>query len=226
MTFKNYQQKQSFLLPPCFSDFLGESHEAVILGEFIQELNTAELEQSYHNQTGGCSAYHPVMLLSILIYGYMNGIFSSRQIAKQLKQNLAFMYLAGNTTPDFRTLSRFRKEKGAYLENIFAAVVSKARDLGLMNFGTCCLDGTKIYASASASKNQTQKMVAERIQALIKEAEKIDQLEDKLFGDEEDGEDVALTNQRGPKKEKTRIGRKNKNRRNQIGKISFSQPEK
>lgn len=45
MTFKNYQQKQSFLLPPSFSDFLGESHEAVILGEFIQELNTSDLEQ-------------------------------------------------------------------------------------------------------------------------------------------------------------------------------------
>jgi len=119
MTFKNYQQKQSFLLPPNFADFLGESHEAVILSEFLSELNTADLEQSYSNQNGGRAAYHPIMLLSILIYGYMNGIFSSRQLAKQLRQNLAFMYLAGNNTPDFRTLARFRKEKEPQLVSVF-----------------------------------------------------------------------------------------------------------
>lgn len=75
MTFKAYQQKQSFLLPPNFADFLGESHEAVILSEFLNELDTVSLEQSYNNQRGGRAAYHPVMLLSVLVYGYMNGIF-------------------------------------------------------------------------------------------------------------------------------------------------------
>ena len=72
---------------------------------------------------GGRRAYHPVMLLSVLIYGYMNGVFSSRKIAKRLKQDLAFMYLAGNDTPNFRTLARFRKEKGSCLEDVFKQVV-------------------------------------------------------------------------------------------------------
>jgi len=49
----------------------------------------------------------------------MNGIFSSRQLAKQLRQNLAFIYLAGNNTPDFRTLARFRKEKEPQLVSVF-----------------------------------------------------------------------------------------------------------
>jgi len=224
MTFKNYQQKQSFLLPPSFGDFLGESHEAVILCEFIHELDTANLEQSYHNQNGGSSAYHPAMLLSILIYGYMNGIFSSRQLAKQLKQNLAFMYLAGNTTPDFRTLSRFRKEKGVYLENIFTAVVQKAQKLGLVSFGTCCLDGTKIYASAGKSKNQTRKMIAAKIHALIHEAEKIDQMEDEMFGDEEDGENAELKTKEGRAKKKREIEENRKKEEDNLKKLNALRP--
>src|ERR1035437_6047429 len=146
MTFKKYNPNQNFLLPPSFSEFLGESHEAVILAEFLEDLDTRQLEQSYHNESGGSSAYHPVMLLGILVYAYLNSIFSSRQIANKLHQDLAFMYLSGRQAPDFRTIARFRKEKGMFLESIFVQVVSKAKSLGLVSFGTCCLDGTKIYA--------------------------------------------------------------------------------
>jgi len=80
MTFKKYNQDQDFLLPPSYSDFLGESHEAVILNEFINELDTTKLERSYNNQNGGRSAYHPVMILKLLTYGYMTGVFSSRRL--------------------------------------------------------------------------------------------------------------------------------------------------
>jgi transposase len=224
MTFKNYQQKQSFLLPPNFADFLGEAHEAVILSEFLNELNTIELEQSYNNQNGGRAAYHPVMLLSILIYGYMNGVFSSRQLAKQLKQNLAFMYLAGNVTPDFRTLARFRKEKSSQLENVFVSVVQKAKDLGFVNFGTCCLDGTKIYASASPSKNKTQKKLSEKIRSLIDEAEKIDQTEDDIYGDSEDGENTELKTKAGRDKKKHELEEKKRQAKKELTKLNALNP--
>ena len=224
MTFKNYQQKQSFLLPPNFANFLGESHEAVVLSEFFNDLDTAALEQSCNNQNRGSSAYHPVMLLSILVYGYMNGVFSSRQLAKQLRQNLAFMYLAGNATPDFRTLARFRKEKGAHLENIFTAVVQKAKDLGLVNFGACCLDGTKIYASASASQNRTQKKLTEKIRALIAEAEKVDQMEDEEFGDEEDGENTELKTRAGRDKKRKELADQKKKQDEELNKLNTLNP--
>lgn len=224
MNFKQYQQKQNFLLPPNFSDFLGESHEVVIFSEFLQELDTTSLEQSYNNQNGGSSAYHPVMLLSVLVYGYMNGVFSSRQLAKQLRQNLAFMYLAGNTTPDFRTLSRFRKEKGIYLENIFTAVVQKAQELGMVTFGKCCLDGTKIYASAGKDNNQTQRKISERIRSLIEKAEEVDQMEDDLFGDKEDGENAELKTKEGREKKKQEIAEQKEKEESMLKKINTSCP--
>jgi transposase len=172
-----------------------------VLNEFIHEMDLTGLEQSYNNQHGGRAAYHPVMLLSLLIYGYMNGIFSSRKIAKRLKQDLAFMYLAGNSTPDFRTLARFRKEKGACLEDIFATVVKKSHALGFVAFGTCSLDGTKIYANASKERNYNKEAMEERIRRLVQEAEAVDAREDAIYGDEEDDEDPLRSK---PKKAESR----------------------
>src|SRR3989338_8119242 len=103
----------------------------------------------------------------------MNGVFSSRKIAKRLSQDLAFMYLAGNTKPDFRTLARFRKEKGEYLETVLAKVVHKALELGLVSFVTCSLDGTKIRANASKTRNYRKDELEKNISALLQEAERI-----------------------------------------------------
>ncbi len=209
MTFKPFHQNQNLLLPPSFADFLGDSHAAVILAEFMADLNTAALEQSYHNTNGGSSAYHPVMLLSVLVYAYMNSIFSSRQIAKKLRQDLAFMYLAGNQTPDFRTLARFRKDKGNMLESVFVQVVHKAKDLGLVSFGTCSLDGTKIYANASKDKNT---FLNRQITDLLKQADAADTLEDELYGDEADSMPAEVKTKSGrqqKKQQKTKTERVN-----------------
>ncbi len=208
MTFKEHHRKQVLLLPPSFQDFLGESHEAVMLDELMQELDTLAIEQSYHNEHGGSSAYHPVMLLSVLVYGYMNGVFSSRKIAKRLHQDLAFMYLAGSAKPDFRTLARFRKEKGAYLESVMASVIGKAKDLGLVSFGTCSLDGTKIKANASKEKHVRKDDLEKNIRRMLEEAERIDAAEDKHFGDNEDAEDPMLKTRAGRQRRKKELREK------------------
>lgn len=211
MTFKQHYRNQILLLPPSFQDFLGDGHDAVILNEFIQELDITALEHSYSNEHGGSSAYHPAILLAVLIYGYMNGIFSSRKIAKRLHQDLAFMYLAGNTKPDFRTLARFRKKKGEYLETIMAQVIQKARDLGFVSFGTCSLDGTKIRANASKDKNCRKDELEKNIRAILKEAGEIDVEEDKLYGKKnEDAEDPQLKTKAGRKQRKKELLEKRK----------------
>jgi transposase len=208
MTFKNYNQKQDFLLPPNFEVFLGESHQAVILNEFIDELDTTNLIESYNNQYGGSSAYHPVMLLKILIYAYSNATFSSRMMANKLKEDIAFMFLAGNNTPDFRTISRFRQQKAEFIAEIFAQTVAKAKDLGLVTFGTCSLDGTKIYANASREKNFDESRLEVMIHGLIQKAEDIDAIEDELYGDNEDDIDPKLKTKEGRKKRKQQIKEK------------------
>ena len=219
MTFKERNQNQPLLLPPSFRDVLGEGHEAVILDEFMRELDTKALEQSYNNEHGGSSAYHPAMLLSVLIYGYMNGIFSSRKIAKHLSQDLAFMYLAGAAKPDFRTLARFRREKGQYLETIMAGVVGKAKDLGLVSFGTCSLDGTKIKANASKDKYVRKDDLEKNIKKMLTEAGRIDEAEDGLYGDKEDAKDPALKTKAGRDRRKKELAQMRKKEEGKLVKL-------
>ncbi|MDP2159005.1 MAG: IS1182 family transposase [Flavobacterium sp.] len=219
MQFKPYQPNQAFLLPPSYTQFLGESHQAVILQELIQSISAKKLLKSYRNQHGGSSAYHPVMLLTILVYGYMNGIFSSRKMAKLLRQDLAFMYLAGNLTPDFRTISLFRKQKGIYIENIFKNIVNKAQQLGLISFNVCSLDGTKIYANANKQKNTTQEDLEARIRKIMDEAESIDKLEDELYGDEEDAQDPELKTKAGRLKRQQELEKKLKKEKKHLKKL-------
>jgi transposase len=220
MTFKERNQNQMLLLPPSFRDFLGEGHEAVILDEFMQELDTKALEQSYRNERGGSSAYHPAMLLSVLVYGYMNGVFSSRKIAKRLSQDLAFMYLVGSAKPDFRTLARFRKEKGRHLEAVMASVVRKARELGLVSFGACSLDGTKVRANASKDKNVRRDGLEKNIRRMLAEAERIDGAEDKLYGERrEDAEDPALKTRAGRARRKKELEARRKVEEKKLAKL-------
>jgi transposase len=222
MNFKDCNRGQGLLLPPSYDLFLGESHEAVVLAEFIDALNLTSLEAAYGNAHGGSSAYHPVMLLTILIYGYMNGTFSSRKIAKCLRQDLAFMYLAGNSTPDFRTLARFRKEKGAHLEYAFKEVVARARELGFIAFGTVSLDGTKIHASASKAKNETRDALEERIRGLMEEADRVDAMEDERYGDREDEVEPELKTKEGRARKKQELEQEREQAEAQRQKIAAS----
>ncbi|MBU0666165.1 MAG: IS1182 family transposase [Nanoarchaeota archaeon] len=221
MTFKPYNQTQNSLLPPNFKVFLGQSHRAVILSEFIDELNTTELVKSYNNQSGGSSAYHPVMLLKVLIYSYSNATFSSRKISKKLKEDIAFMFLSGNNTPDFRTISRFRQEKSDFIENIFSQIVYRAKEMGFVSFGTCSLDGTKIYANASKDKNYDKAQLEDKIRNLMQQAEDIDTLEDEIYGeDNEDDIDPDLKTKEGREKRRKQLKQEENRNKEALNQIS------
>jgi transposase len=185
--FIEYNQSQTFLLPPNFKEFLWDWHEAVILNELVDELRFDKLIWEYSDEWR--PAYHPKMLLKVMFYWYMHQTFSSRKLAKKLKSDIWFMYIAGNNQPDFRTINRFRKEKWYILEELFVQVVLKAKELWMITFWTVCLDGTKIYANAAKDNLYTVEKLEEKMSKLFEEAQKIDQIEDGLYWDW-DEEDV------------------------------------
>lgn len=167
------------LIPQDYKSFLWEWHEVIILEEIINELNITEIIESYSNTIRWTTAYNPRMLLKVLFYGYMNQTFSSRKLANKLKSDLAFMYLAWNNQPDFRTINNFRKKKWKMLEKIFVQIVLKAKELWLISFATTSVDGTKIYANASKNKNNDIETLDKKISKLFEEVDKIDKLEDR-----------------------------------------------
>ena len=204
------QDKQLHLIPQNYKEFLWEWHEVIILEEIINELNLSEIIESYSNFSRGTTAYHPRMLLKVLFYWYMNQTFSSRKLAKRLKSDLAFMYLAWNNQPNFRTINKFRKDKWIMLEWIFVQIVLKAKELWLISFWTVSLDWTKIYANASKNKNNDVESLDKKISTLFDEADNIDKLEDKEFWDNEDKIPEELKTKEGRDKKKKEIADKKK----------------
>ncbi|MCK5893998.1 MAG: transposase [Endozoicomonadaceae bacterium] len=100
----------------------------------------------------GSKAHHPETLLSLLIYGYAPGVFSSRKIERASYNSIAFRYLAANTHPDHDTLATFRCRFLPQLEDLLVQVMMLAREMKLFKLGRISLDGTKINANASKHK--------------------------------------------------------------------------
>jgi transposase len=136
-----------FLLPPSVQAWLPEGHLARYLVEVVESLDLGDLERAYAGK--GSAAYHPALLLSLLIYGYATGCYSSRKIEQATYDSLAFRYIACNRHPDHDTLANFRKRFGKEFEAVFVEVLQVARENQLSSFGRVSLDGTKIHANAS-----------------------------------------------------------------------------
>ena len=146
--FKPYHQNQPMLLPPSLDELIEFNHPVRIVSKVIDELDIQPLINKY--KAGGTSSFHPRMLLKVLVFSYINNIYSSRKIEEAVNQNIHFMWLAGMNTPDHNTINRFRSERlKGVLQQIFAQVVQLLVAEGLLNIKELYVDGTKIEANAN-----------------------------------------------------------------------------
>lgn len=146
--FKDYNPKQSQLLPPNLEDLIEANHPVRTVSEVIDRLNLEGLVKSYKG--GGTSSHHPRMLLKILVYGYLTNIFSSRKMERAIKENVQFMWLAGMTRPDHNTINRFRTQRlKNEIREIFTQVVLLLEQEGLVSLNTVFVDGTKMESKAN-----------------------------------------------------------------------------
>ena len=188
--FRDYQPEQTLLLPPSLEDWLPEGHLAQFLGEVIGELDLGQIYQSYEEKDGrGQAAYEPLMMLKVLFYGYCVGIASSRRIEKATYENVAFRYLAANQHPDHDTLAEFRRRHLSVLAARFVQVLRLGQQAGLVKLGHVARDGTKVKANASRYRNRSyerlaapEKELAEPVEGLLAEGERVDRAEDQQHG--------------------------------------------
>ena len=145
--FRPIDRNTDFLLPPSVQEWLPEAHLARYIASVVENLDLSAIERAYAGR--GSEAYHPAMLLGLLIYGYATGTFSSRKIERATYDSLAFRYLACNRHPDHDTLATFRRRFGKQFESAFVQVLQVAHANQFSRFGTVSLDGTKIHANAS-----------------------------------------------------------------------------
>jgi len=151
--FKGYSQHQIMLMPPSLDEKVCEGHLARYISTLVDELDVREIEEGYSEI--GCRAYHPRMLIKLLLYGYSIGIRSSRRIQKETREDMVFMWLAGVQEPDFRTISDFRKDRIKDIRRLFAQVLDICRELGMVSCGRIRIDDTKIEANSGRTSSPT-----------------------------------------------------------------------
>lgn len=145
--FRPIQRDVDYLFPPSMRDWLPEHHLARFVVEIVEQLDLKEMERAYGSS--GSAAFHPALLLSILVYGYATGVFSSRKLENATYDSVAFRFCAANEHPDHDTLNTFRKRFLKEIEVLMVQVLMIARTLGVLNLGNIALDGSKIKANAS-----------------------------------------------------------------------------
>jgi transposase len=148
VVFKTSDQHQSVLLPLDLGEMIAVDHPVRVVNEVLDKVDISTLLAQY--KPGGTSSYHPRMLLKVLVYAYINNIYSSRKIEQELTQNIHFLWLSAMNKPDHNTISRFRSHRlQETLKPIFTQVVLLLCEEGLLSIKELYTDGTKIEANAN-----------------------------------------------------------------------------
>jgi transposase len=171
VVYKAYQQHQLTLLPYSLEELIPSGHPVRLVNSVIDQIDISSIEKRY--KAGGCSSFHPRMLLKVLVYSYLENTFSSRRMERLLKESVIYMWLSGNSKPDHNTINRFRSEKlKDSLETIFSNVVALMIEQGVVSLKQVFVDGTKIEANANRYSFVWGKSIAksrERIGIQLKE---------------------------------------------------------
>jgi transposase len=145
--FKDYNQQQNWLFPPSIEELIPQDHPVRIVNGVIEHINIDNLIKVYHVE--GKPSFHPKMMLKVMVYAYMDNIYSSRKIEKAMRENINFMWLSGKQVADHNTIARFRSNKlKESFKDIFKQVVMLLAEEGLVTLKQVYTDGTKIESVA------------------------------------------------------------------------------
>ena len=197
--FRTCDLDQPFLLPPSLQDWLPESHLARFIAELVPGLDLSKIYGSYGRRDGrGKAAYHPVMMVRVLLYGYCVGVMSSRGIERASYDDIAFRYLCTDQHPDHDTIAAFRQQHLPVLGQLFTQVLQLCNKAGLVKLGHVAIDGTKVQANASKHKamsydrmEEKEKQLKAEVEKLLAQAAETDAAEDALYGKGNRGDELT-----------------------------------
>ncbi|MHC4416602.1 MAG: transposase, partial [Planctomycetota bacterium] len=152
-TYRPWNPEQQWLLPPSPRDWLPEDDLVYFVVDVVAGLDISAITAKYEQGDGrGYPPYNPRMMVTLLLYAYCRGVFSSRRIMQACQERATFRVIVQDDVPDFRTISDFRKLHLAELKGLFVQVLRLCQKAGLVKLGHVSLDGTKVKANASRHK--------------------------------------------------------------------------
>ena len=196
-TFRPYNPDQLLLLPPDMAHWLPQDHLVYFIRDVVGQMDLSAVYASYDGSQGGYPAYHPEMMVALLIYAYCVGVASSRKIEKATYELIPFRVLTVDQHPDHDTIVEFRRRHLEALAALFVQVLQLCQKAGLVKLGHVSLDGTKVRANASKHKAMSyarmEKSVVEleaEVKRLMTEAEATDEMEDGQYGQGRRGDEL------------------------------------
>jgi transposase len=184
--FREFVWEQEYLLPPSLEEWLPEGHLARFVAEVCSGLDVSAVFRSYEGDGRGLAAYHPPMMVRLLMYGYATGRRSSRGIERATYEDVAFRYLSVNQHPDHDTIASFRQRHLAALEGLFEQVLGLCGRAGLNKIGVVAIDGTKMLANANPERtvryNELDSAERRLARWLLEEAGRVDAEDDARYG--------------------------------------------
>jgi transposase/IS5 family transposase len=203
--FRAYDPDQVLLMAPVLAEWIPEGDLAHFVSDLV-ESGTLDLSAIYgaYEEERGYPPYDPRLMVKLLVYGYANGVVSSRKLERATYRDVAVRMLCADQHPDYRSIARFRKRHLDALGELFVQALRLCKEAKLVGLGMLALDGTKLRANASRHKamsyermqKKEQQLEAEIAQlrknvgALLSEAERVDAEEDERFGVDRRGDEL------------------------------------
>ncbi len=204
--FLPYEKDQQYLLPPSIAEWVPEKSLARFVSEIVEHLDAKgrlkSFYEGYREDGWGRAAYHPQMMVKVLVYSYCVGVTSSRRIARAVEEDVSLRYLSANQQPDFRTVSDFRKDHLKALQGLFVDVLRLCQETGLAKMGRVALDGRKVAGNTALEANRKKEAIEAEVGRILKEAGEVDEREDELYGKDLRGDE--LPEGLGTKKDRVR----------------------
>ena len=204
-TFRPYDPDQVLLMAPVLQEWIPEGDLAHFVSDLVESgtLDFSAIYDSYEEERG-YPPYDPRLMVTLLVYGYANGVMSSRKLERATYRDVAVRMLCADQHPDYRSIARFRKRHLEALGELFVQALRLCKRAKLVGFGSLALDGTKVRANASRHKamsyermqkkeQQLEAEIAElrrNVDALLGEAERVDAEEDERFGADRRGDEL------------------------------------
>lgn len=170
-TFVNIDRLTPLLLPCDLRDWVPEDDLVHFVIEAVEGMDLRTLRINHRGS--GSAQYPPSMMLSLLIYCYASGVFSSRRIERATHRDIGVRYLTGDTHPDHDTIAKFRRDNQEAVAECFVKVLELARELKVLKVGMVSTDGSHLRANASKYKNVSYERSSELIEQLGKDVQEL-----------------------------------------------------
>lgn len=172
--FRSYDPDQTLLFPQRIDRDIPKDDPVRIPKSVIESLDLSGFKKLYHER--GRSPYHPKMMLMVILYSYMNNVYSCRKIEKLLYRDIYYIWLSGYQKPDFATINRFRNRVKNEIRHIFTLLVLILVEKGFVTLEVEYLDGTKIESKANKytfvwrkSVERNREKLLEKIRVLLQQ---------------------------------------------------------